>query len=173
MIQYNVTEKTVTYKYYEIKQFFEVLNKFITTDGVGRDMSYAALKTINILEPVYKEIVEGIYKPENDPKVKEYQDGIKKLAFQYADRDEQGKTKVDPNGNPIVTEQIVEFQNAVQKYNEENKAVIDMANGANKFNQEYLSNSKEVKIFTLNSIEQCPDKLPPVLMYYFFKDSFN
>ena len=172
MVNVNVTEKTYNFTYFDIKQFFEILNKFIVNNGVGIDISVAALKTIAVLEPIYREVVNGIYVPEKDEKVIEYQKGVREIAVKYADRNEQGELRVDDKNNPIITEQIVEFQKELGEYNEKNKSVIEMANNAPKYNQEYLANKKDVTIFTLNNIDLCPNEVPPILVYYFFRDQF-
>lgn len=165
-----IKEKKVQMSQLEIKQYFEMLNKYISGNGINADLTYAALKTIKALEPVYNEIANGLYNPDTDPKFAEYKQKVNELVIKYADRDEQGEIKLDANKQPTITEQIVEYQNDVKKLQEEFVETLKLVNGANDFNRNYLNQAREATIYTWDNIEEVPDEIPGVFMLYMFKE---
>ena len=169
----NIVEKKVQFTQFEIKQYFEILNKYIGGNGINGELTYAALKTIKALEKDYQEISQGIYNPDTDPKFAEYKQKVNELVVKFADRDEQGEIKFDANKNPTITEQIVEYQNELKKLQEEYAETLKLVGGANDFNRNYLSQPREVTIYTWEHIEQVPDEIPGVFMLYMFRNEFN
>lgn len=168
----NIVVKKITLTQLEIKQYFEMLNKYINANGVGAELTYAAIKTIKSLEGVYQEIQKAIYNPEQDPKVGEYKQEIGALIQKFADRDEQGNVKFDANKNPIITEQIVEYQNAVAEVNKKFEETLTKVNGAGEYNQKVLANTRDVEIYTFSTIALVPEEIPGVFMYYMFREEF-
>lgn len=168
----SIKEKKVQMSQLEIKQYFEMLNKYISGNGINADLTYAALKTIKSLEKDYNDIMTGLYNPDTDPKFAEYKQRVDELVMKYADRDEQGELKLDVNKRPIITEQIVEYQNDIKKLQEEFVETLKLVNGANDFNRNFLNQSKEVTIWTWSIIEEVPDEIPGVFMLYMFKEEF-
>lgn len=172
MIKNNIVEKKVQLTQLEIKQYFEILNKYISGNGIDAELTYAALKTIKSLEKVYQDIAAGMYNPDTDPKFAEYKQKANELVVKYADRDEQGEIKLDANKNPTITEQIVEYQNDMKKLQEQFAETLKLVGGANEFNRNYLNQAREVTIYTWQHIEQVPDEIPGVFMLYMFKNEF-
>lgn len=168
----SIIEKKVQLSQLEIKNYFEMLNKYITVNGVNAELTYAALKTLKALEPVYKEILQGIYNPDNDPKVQEYKQEVNSLIVKHADRTEQGDIVFDANKNPVIKEQIVEYQNGIKELNEKYAETLKLVNGANEFNQNFLNQAKEVTIYSWHRIEEVPDEIPGVFLLYMFKSEF-
>ena len=60
MIKNNIVEKKVQLTQLEIKQYFEILNKYISGNGIDAELTYAALKTIKSLEKDYQDIAAGM-----------------------------------------------------------------------------------------------------------------
>lgn len=172
MYKNNIVEKKVQLTQFEIKQYFEMLNKYIGGNGLNAELTYAALKTIKSLEKDYQEILQGMYNPDTDPKFAEYKQKANELVVKYADRDEQGEIKLDANKNPTITEQIVEYQNDMKKLQEQFAETLKLVGGANEFNRNYLNQAREVTIYTWAHIEQVPDEIPGVFMLYMFKSEF-
>lgn len=172
MIKNNIVEKKVQLTQLEIKQYFEILNKYISGNGINAELTYAALKTIKSLEKDYQDIAAGMYNPDADPKFAEYKQKANELVIKYADRDEQGEIKLDANKNPTITEQIVEYQNDMKKLQEQFAETLKLVGGANEFNRNYLNQAREVTIYTWQHIEQVPDEIPGVFMLYMFKSEF-
>ena len=168
----SIKEKKVQMSQLEIKQYFEMLNKYISGNGINADLTYAALKTIKSLEKDYNDIMTGLYNPDTDPKFTEYKHRVDELVMKYADRDEQGELKLDANKRTVITEQIVEYQNDIKKLQEEFVETLKLVNGANDFNRNFLNQSKEVTIWTWCIIEEVPDEIPGVFMLYMFKEEF-
>ena len=67
----NIVENKVQLTQLEIKQYFEILNKYISGNGIDAELTYAALKTIKSLEKDYQDIAAGMYNPDTDPKFAE------------------------------------------------------------------------------------------------------
>ena len=172
MIKSSIVEKKVQMSQLEVKQYFEMLNKYISGNGINAELTYAAIKTIKSLEKDYQDIANGMYNPDADPKFAEYKQKVDELVMKYADRNEQGELVLDANKRPIITEQIVEYQNDVKKLQEEFVDTLKLVNGANDFNRNYLNQAREVKIYTWNNLEQVPDEIPGVFMLYMFKEEF-
>jgi hypothetical protein len=165
-----IAEKKVQLSQMEIKNYFEMLNKYIGANGIDATLTYAALKTLKSLEKDYNEILQGIYNPDNDPKFAEYKQKVNENVVKFADRDEQGELILDKNKNPVITEQIVEYQNEIKKLQEEYAETLKLVNGANDFNRNYLSQAREVTIWTWRRMEEVPDEIPGVFMLYMFKN---
>lgn len=172
MIKSSIVEKKVQMSQLEVKQYFEMLNKYISGNGINGELTYAAIKTIKTLEKDYNEIMAGLYNPDADPKFAEYKQKVDELVMKYADRDEQGELILDANKRPTITEQIVEYQNDVKKLQEEFVDTLNLVNGSNDFNRNFLNQPREVKIWTWSNIEQVPDEIPGVFMLYMFKEEF-
>lgn len=168
----NIVEKKVQLTQLEVKQYFEMLNKYINGNGLNAELTYAALKTIKSLEKDYQAIAAGMYNPDTDPKFAEYKQKVNDLVIKFADRDEQGEVKLDANRNPIITEQIVEYQKEIKTLQEQFAETLKLVGGANEFNRNYLNQAREVTIYTWQHIEQVPDEIPGVFMLYMFKSEF-
>lgn len=168
----NIIEKEVTLTRLELKQYFEILNNYINGDGLDAALTYIALKTIKNLESAYKRINCGIYNPENDIRYKEYNQKFDQLSFKYADRDEQGEVLLNSNKQPIITEQIIEFQNELKKLNDDNKELLNLVDNSKENNFKFLNQQEIFKIYSWNSIDLVPDKIPGVIMYFMFKEEF-
>ena len=119
-------------------------------------LTYIAIKTLKLLEPEYKNAISGIYNPDNDIKYQQYKQDLNQLAFKYADRDEQGEILLK-NNQPIITEQIIEYQNELNKLNENNKELLDIVNNCNKNNFNFLNQQQKFKIYAWKSIELVSD----------------
>ena len=168
----SIIEKKVQLSQLEIKQYYEMLNKYVGEKGITAELTYAAIKTIKSLNDAYQEIAQGIYNPDTDPKFTEYKQKVNGLIVKFADRDEQGELKLDANKQPIITEQIVEYQNEIKKLQDEYAETLKLVNGANEFNKNFLSQAKEVTIYAWHRIEEVPDELPGVFMHFMFREEF-
>lgn len=168
----SIKEKKVQMSQLEIKQYFEMLNKYISGNGVDAELTYAAIKTIKSLEPAYNEIASGMYNPDTDPKFVEYKQKANELVMKYADRNEQGEIKLDANKQPTITEQIVEYQDDLKKLQSQFIETLKLVKGANEFNRNFLSQAKEVTIYTWGNIEEVPDEIPGVFLLHMFKEEF-
>lgn len=167
-----IVEKNIQLTQLEFKSYFETLNKYINVNGINSELTYAAVKTIKALENEYQDVLKGIYNPDNDSKFQEYKQEAQKILISKADRDEQGNIKVDANKTPIVTEQIVEYQNEMKELQEKFADVLQKVNGANEYNFNYLNQPRDLKIYTWKSIEEVPNEIPGVIMYYMFREEF-
>ena len=79
---------------------------------------------------------------------------------------------MDNNKRPVITEQIVEFQNELNSLSNENKELIDLVNCSNQNNFNFLNRTETVKIYSWKSIDFVPNKIPAVIMYFMFNEEF-
>lgn len=168
----NIIEKEVILTRLELKQYFEILNNYINGESIDAELTYIAIKTIKNLEPLYQKIVNGIYNPDNDLNYKKYKENFDKLMFKYADRDEQGEILLDNNKQPIITEQIIEFQNDLNQLDKENKELLDLVNNANENNFNFLNQTEQIKIYAWKTIDLVSNKIPGIIMFFMFKEEF-
>ena len=169
----NIIEKEIILTRIELKQYFELLDKYIDNEGVDAELTYIAIKTLKLLEPEYKNAISGIYNPDNDIKYQQYKQELNQLAFKYADRDEQGEVLLNNNNQPIITEQIIEYQNELNALKNNNKEVLDLVENCNKNNFNFLNQQLKFKIYAWKSIELVSDKIPGLIMYYMFREEFE
>lgn len=169
----NIIEKEIILTRIELKQYFELLDKYIDNEGVDAELTYIAIKTLKLLEPEYKNAINSIYNPDNDIKYQQYKQDLNQLAFKYADRDEQGEVLLNNNNQPIITEQIIEYKNELNKLNNNNKEVLELVENCNKNNFNFLNQQLKFKIYAWKSIELVSDKIPGLIMYYMFREEFE
>lgn len=169
-----LVKKKYTYAYFEIKNIYEFLNKLVTLEGISNEASQMIIKNIKTFEAKYQEIIKGIYNPNNDPEIKKYNEEIGTLMEKYADRDDQGNivfvTTQDNKKYPKITEMAVEYQQECETLNTKYQKVLEMANNAGEYNNNYMNSKIEMEVDTWYGIHEFPDNVPPFLMFYFARD---
>lgn len=168
----NIIEKEILLTRIEFKQYFETFDKYINNENSNAELTYIALKTLNKFKPEYYKIISGIYNPDKDIKFQEYKRQVNQLAIKYADRDEQGEILLNDNKEPIITEQIIEFQNELKQLIDSNKELLEQVNSANENNFKFLNELVKFNIYAWKTIEMVPDKIPGIIMYFMFKEEF-
>lgn len=168
----NIIEKEILLTRIEFKQYFEAFDKYINNENSNAELNYIALKTLNKFKPEYDKIISGIYNPDKDIKFQEYKRQVNQLAIKYADRDEQGEILLNDNKEPIITEQIIEFQNELKQLIDSNKELLEQVNSANENNFKFLNELIKFNIYAWKTIEMVPDKIPGIIMYFMFKEEF-
>lgn len=164
-------KKKYTYTNFEIKTIYEFLNKMFISNGIDIETSKFVVKNLKNFDGAYQEISKGIYNPNTDPKVKEYNNEIAKLMTKYADRDANGN--IIMNGNePRITDNAVEFNNELKELQTKYNEVIAMAQNADGYNQKFLANTREVEVDTWHTANSFSEKIPPFLMFYFAREDF-
>lgn len=168
----NIIEKEILLTRIEFKQYFEEFDKYINNENSNAELTYIALKTLNKFKQEYNKIISGIYNSDKDIKFQEYKRQINQLAIKYADRDEQGEILLNDNKEPIITEQIIEFQNELKQLIDNNKELLEQVNSANENNFKFLNELEKFNIYAWKTIEMVPDKIPGIIMYFMFKEEF-
>jgi len=163
-------QKRTTFKNYEVKVLFEILNS-MTNNSYGYDVSKSIVDNIIALSEKYKEITSKIYNPNNDPEVQAYNKKTADLLVKFADKNEDGSVKVDNNKNPIITEKLNDFQEELKKFQEENKELIEKVNKAPENNTKFMNEDCELMVWVPDvDFEKNPEyQIPPVLVHYLFR----
>jgi hypothetical protein len=158
-----MVEKEVELTLGEIKGLYEYFLDVYRKEGVTVDWSIFVFKSLQMLSKPYEEIYKGEYNEQRDPQYPEYVKKLETLLRQYVDRDEQGNPKYDKNGEPIITEMIVEFQNEKKKLDEEFKDLVERVTKKAEINYKFLSQKVKIKMLKADKNE-IPNKIPPIIV---------
>ena len=155
----------------ELKEIFELFQRYLDV-SLNSDLACIIVVNIKKLGDYYNELMGKIYNPQNDPEYIKYNEGILTIATRYADRDEQGNPILDNSGKIVITEQIVECQEAIAKYNEENAEILKKVNGCNEKNNSLMQETVKIPIFTWATLSSVPDniEITPRLYAYLVGD---
>lgn len=123
-------------------------------------------KNAEILSERYKVITDALYDENADEEFQKFKRKAQELVIKYADRNEQAEIVRDENGNPKITEQIVEYKDEAMKLAEENKALIDEHNKNVKRSMEVLETSIEYNLYVIK-IEDFPGDTQPAIVGIF------
>jgi len=157
--------KQTRMKNFEVKNFFEFLNKIAAERGVSTDVTACVLANLKELEKTYGEVMGGIFNPDTDPNVNQYKQEIQKLQVQFADKNEKGEI-IAPQGKLQITEKFADYEKAIKELNEKYANVIQMCNNAGAYNNQYMNNERDV---TLTVLDSYPDGAHPLFVYYLTK----
>lgn len=149
------TTKTAKMRNIEFKNFVEMLSKMAETN-MNCELAYIIAKNLRDLTEDYIKLMSELYDPQRDPDYVKFNEGSMAIANKHADRDEQGNIIFDKNGKMMINDQVVEFQEAMNKYNEENKELIETFNKKLEKNNEIMQETVERKLFTWDVIENIP-----------------
>jgi len=159
-------QRLITLKNGQIKAIYEYFGNLLSKDGKNAEFSYMIYKNAEILSPMYAEIVNKIYNENADSEFQKFLQAGRELISKYADRDEQGNVITDTNGNPLVNEQIAEFNTENTALLEEYKAVISAREQRIKESVEYLETSYELNLFVVH-LENMPNDTQPAIVGIF------
>ena len=115
-----------------------------------------------MLTTPYKQIHSGLYDENRASKYIEYGNKLHTLIKKYVDLDEQGNPIVE-NGEPRITENIVEYQKEVKKLDEEYKDLVDRLDHKNEINNKFLSQVVKIKIYKVSE-QEIPNSIPPYII---------
>lgn len=165
-----LTQKRVKYKKSELKVLFETLNN-ITNNNYTFEISKCIVDNIIALNDKYREVMSGVYVPDRDPAVQEYNKKTSDLLVKFADKNEDGSIKIDQKNNPIITEKMAEFQEELKKLQEENKELIEKVNKTNETNANYMNEEVELAVWVpeIDEESKLTYQIPPTLVYYLFR----
>lgn len=150
--------------YYQIKMFCEFLADLYMKEGISAKFSYMAVKNLAILQETYRTVMTGFWDERSDSSVVEYNNKYQQIVTQYADRDPQsGKIIMGNDGNPVITEQIVEFQKEIESLNNQYKSLMEIVAQRREQNKNHLKQEMEVEFYTLD-VSEIPDKISPMIL---------
>lgn len=140
----------------------------------GKNAYFSMLVYANeiLLRPVYNEIMSRWYNERNDKDFMEYIRQRDLLILKYADRNNDGTIIYESENRPKITENIVEFENALNELNDKNEEVIKNNSSGNEMNVSLMNEVRTITIFNLEE-SHIPDDLPPRMIGYFASNSIK
>lgn len=147
----------------EIKNLYEYFFAAYRQPGLNLEWSKVTIKNLKYLETPYKQISQGVYNEENDPKFYEFSEKYQKLIKKYADRDDQGNI-IYENKDPVITEMIVEFEKAKNELETEYKDLLDKLHNKNEINNKFLNQKVKIKIIVPDLEWDIPGAIPPFVV---------
>lgn len=149
-----------TYKYFH-DYFMESLNK----PGKSILFSLLCAENADLLHEKYEEFTQiagALLGADYSDVEAEYTRRVQRLVMQYADRDEQGSPILDNNKQPVVIDQIVEFQKAQEVLQKEFEPKFKNAAELEKKYYSALEDTKvKVPMLFMNTLIEYPDTLEP------------
>lgn len=161
-------EKQVKLSIAEIKVLDEYFRMMYTQAGASKNWSVLVLDNLNMLEMI-DQVIEtklktaGMMPPD---RTEEYAAKKNELAAKFIDRDEQGEGKFSNTGEPIITDMIVEYNEAVAQLDKQYPEVV-----AYQPKDETLILEEEIEFMLVIPKEYrlLPEQLPPILLAIFNK----
>lgn len=147
----------------EIRQLFEEFNRLAFQDGLNAKYSYMVFKNSEILLPKFQEIMNRLYDEQKDPEFHQWLDKQNEIRTRFADRDEQGNVKTDPNGNLIIIDQIVECDKELEKLNIDFKELNERLKAKDGYNRQIYMEEIDIDIVTLD-IDEFPNTAKPFVV---------
>lgn len=135
-------KEKVTFTYKEVQVLFDFLSKMINSNGPGFSVYHHTLfiDNYNMLFQAMNYVDSEIRKHFNDNtinKVNEYNAKKELLIQKFIDRDEQGDP-IYKDGKAVITDNLVEFNNEVQKLDIEYKPVLEQIGNKQQEFQKFL-----------------------------------
>ncbi len=162
-------QKSITLKRGQVKGIYEYFASQLQQEGKNAAFSYFVYKNAEYLASEYANIVKVAYNENADEKFQEFRQKGTEIVTKYADRDEQGNIKFDEKGQPIITEQIAEFQAEDKKLVEEYKDVLDNRSAKIKETITFLETTSEYRLYVL-PLKDFPNNTAPSIVGIFAEE---
>lgn len=157
-------EKSCSLTKRAIKSLYAFFTDTLNKPGFTKAFSLLTLDNIIVLDYACRVI------DESNPDVtrtKEYKDceaEMSKLLDQFGDRDSQGKLKRDENGNVIIGEQLLEFNEAKAKFDAAHTTIMERLENNNVMIDAFLNEEMTITLVLFNKFGDYPDNLPPSII---------
>lgn len=157
-------EKQCSLTKHAIKSLYAFFVDTMNKPGFSKAFSLLTLDNITALDYAQR-VIDG-----SNPDVmqtKEYADceeEMSKLLDQFGDRDAQGRLKKDENGNVIINEQLLEFNEAKAKFDEKHRTLIDRLSNNNAIVDAFLNEEMTITLVLFNEFDSYPETLPPTII---------
>lgn len=156
----------------QVQHLYQIFNEKMLAEGLSPLYSLFIYNNLNLLIPIYENITSRLFDERREPEFANLTSENNALVIKYADKDEQGNIVKDQNGNPKITENIVEFNNENTKLIQKYKSLYDKMQNKYEINAKILSETHEHELFTLN-LSEFPDKTPPFIIGLFANINSN
>lgn len=159
-------EKVMKLSFNDFKILFDYFSQAIKKEGYTKDFSLLCIDNYVALSKVAASVQSNIdehFKPSE--KVVEYNNKLNELISKYADRTEEGKIVLDNKKRPIITEQLVEFQEEQKKLTEQYKDELNKYNEVQKNGNKFLAETTvDVTLTKFNDESDYPDQIVPIVL---------
>lgn len=106
---------------FQLQQLMEEFNPKLTADGINSKYSWFLYKNCEQMMPLYNELINKLYDERREPEFPAWFKENQEIITTYADKDENGKIKENPQGFPIITEHAEEYQMSMVEFKEKYK----------------------------------------------------
>lgn len=159
-------EKQVKLTIEEIQIINEYLKQMYSQAGVSKNWSLLVLDDIAVFNGLvniinHKLKMAGVLPPD---RADEYNQKKNELCARFVDRDEQGQGKFDTNNEPIITDMIVEYNEALDTLNKQYPEVVSFVPNAD---SDVFSETLEFLFVVPKEYRLLPEQLPPILLEIF------
>ena len=155
----------VKLKLSDIKNLYEYFYEQNKKDGINQYWSWIVYNNLELLDTPYKQIRDGIYDEKRDPKYQEYGKKMAKIIMQYVDRDEQCNPIYDEDGQPRITNEIVEYNKECEKIEKEYAELLRKLDQKESMNVKFISQKVTIKLYQME-IDSTPKTIPPVVVKF-------
>ena len=151
----------------EVKYLYDFCRQALNMPGYSKDFSLLLLDNHQTLAYMNDVIDNGMPNALSESRYKECEEEFKKILEQFGDRDSQGNLVHDEEGNIIINDQRIEFDEARDKLYEKYADVKASVEGSSKLAEKYMQEPVKVMLVLLNKFEDYPDTLPPNILRMF------
>lgn len=149
---------------YQIKQLYEDFAKKVYEEGITAKYSWFLYKNYQILGNAYAAIANEVFDERREPDFQNMLNDQNELVLKYADRDEQANIKRDERGNPVINDNIVEFNKENdQLLSTKYAALYEKLQNKEKFNHEILTRQVDIDLLVLD-VSEFPPTTPPYIV---------
>ena len=153
-----------TLKNRDILALFNEFNQSTAKEGLNAKYSLMLFKNAETLLPTVMQINDDMYDERKETEWDAFLQERNEVFEKYADRDEQGIMKIDDKTkNPIVTEMVVEFNEAIGELEKKYHEMLVRIQNKEKTNNDILLQETEVEVVTLD-ITEFPDQAKPFVV---------
>lgn len=140
----------------------------------GKNAMFSLLVYANelLLRPMYNELMSNWYNEREDKDFMEYVHKRDLLILKHADRGNDGNVIYEAENRPRITENIVEFEDALNELNEASKDIIKHHDDSLNRNEELMNFVRNIPLFNMDP-SYLPTDLPPRFVGYFASNSIK
>ncbi|SRR5690554_987835 len=155
---------------FEIKVLYEWMYENYTKGNFDFKFALYIYECVHLLKDIYSEITLGIYDEHYDAQFEEYTDRRRSLVFAHVDRDEQGNMLYNENKEPVISENIVEYNNDIKKLDDEFRDLITRLETKGESNMKFLEGTQKISLCDIRLVGEITDKIPPIIAGILFKE---
>lgn len=149
-------------KNFQVRALFEYFNGLVNKPGERPAYSLFVFNNQSLLSDQYIKIMTALNEAP-DQEIVDYRNELNGLKSKFADRDEQNKIKTQQNGEPIITEMLVEYNKGVDALNKKHPEIQKKIDEYNAKQQAVVSADVEVNVDCL-TLSEFINEAPPYVV---------